>query len=1030
METNVAINQLDPVGSMIGGYNNVLTPYYGPTAQPAHTNPFEKRNRTEWTLADSHANRSQYLADTALDLMFTSMQSWHTEQILPWQETDNIHFTWKKTEYNAHLMRNTPALAASRLMTQRAYTRKASLLRKGIGFVYEHDFYKTPEGRVSFFGYMGQLSRTVQETANNEVINALLHSHAGDDNWLKQNTIITDKTIREYLEKDRERFALAQKSENGLEKLSVEINSELDKYNGMADTFIMPQCMSDYVEFRPEVSEFYRMGLPRTQTVMAPHPLDNPLPQRYVREAGVFMTRSKYVEGVGESDPLGRLRQNGSYNTMRMQEDIDYDDYRTAVRARRVYDEDRDDWRAITLMDAIEHCELFDDKGELRVPKTDRLRGQQDLNALDKDFLVYTFSEKKGDIPKRHAVRYIGDIDKDFLDARTIANCAKSVKAAVKRALTEVGYTDIENTFKSIRTLDTDMWPFFGKDYDGREEEPAAKRQRLATEILSLSKPQRDAFNVMARTLKSILGDRNGMFKDSFNGKRLYENAFLQSVTPVVAYGKEVPKKDLKKLREIETRLIDTLKVVAPTEKKDEIETIASKKAPALEVAEQIYQKMKSYFKAKLKDDNFKFASQKAIDGWYKERVDMYHERVAGVEDVAPAPTNKIAGYMRTGQDLSGTGYKYVYPASAQHIADPIASITSFRMEIDEANSHAQTSQRGVRGAEDSMGFAGISHQSIGDRAGQLNRRRTTYDGKKILAMNNGFGHQIKAVGDLGLSVLDRILAVAYLGVRFDKESLMNLARKDVCVPVDFVFVRPHQQRHTQAIIKMAAKGKSGYTYFAQPSMEIGHDAGTKNSHAHYTMWIRSIVQHPENVYVQQNVYVDGYNGGNGTEFFNPDSYRNIDWEDMSHSIICIAIPVTERRLGDKNGTIDLKGRFGMDYIKDMGQTAGNIDKDGTTRPTIATTSCTGLTSRCAEEPRDPTLRLASAISTLCASPRRSARSTPRTDAGQKPAPTAITGDPTLLAPAAPTSEPARSATSTACALTRFPNKKNHKKKT
>ena len=114
--------------------------------------------------------KNEHLADTTLDLMYTCSQSWHTdqffinspkkwtlptlpkneylatlfnnmkmqntEQVLPWHAPGDIHFTWKKGEYNAHVLRNTPA---ARLMTQRACRRKASLLRKGIGFVYEHE---------------------------------------------------------------------------------------------------------------------------------------------------------------------------------------------------------------------------------------------------------------------------------------------------------------------------------------------------------------------------------------------------------------------------------------------------------------------------------------------------------------------------------------------------------------------------------------------------------------------------------------------------------------------------------------------------------------------------------------------------------------------------------------------------------------------------------------------------------------------------------------------------------------------------
>lgn len=75
------------------------------------------------------------------------------------------------------LMGQTPHQAASREISQRRTIRRASLVRWGLSLSFEHDFVKTALGRTSYLIGLGQIARSVQETANAEVIRALLHAH-------------------------------------------------------------------------------------------------------------------------------------------------------------------------------------------------------------------------------------------------------------------------------------------------------------------------------------------------------------------------------------------------------------------------------------------------------------------------------------------------------------------------------------------------------------------------------------------------------------------------------------------------------------------------------------------------------------------------------------------------------------------------------------------------------------------------------------------------------------------------------------
>ena len=75
---------------------------------------------------------------------FLDNRNYVTEQILPWRPADSINLVWPKGEYNAHLMRITPALAPSRLITQRKHARGNPPRRVGIAFEYEHNFMWRP----------------------------------------------------------------------------------------------------------------------------------------------------------------------------------------------------------------------------------------------------------------------------------------------------------------------------------------------------------------------------------------------------------------------------------------------------------------------------------------------------------------------------------------------------------------------------------------------------------------------------------------------------------------------------------------------------------------------------------------------------------------------------------------------------------------------------------------------------------------------------------------------------------------------
>lgn len=77
-------------------------------------------------------------------------------------------------------MGRTPHQATSRVLTQRRTVRKASIIRRGIAFEFEHDFVKTALGRTSFMASLAQMARSVQVGLNLMRFAQLTHQPKGD----------------------------------------------------------------------------------------------------------------------------------------------------------------------------------------------------------------------------------------------------------------------------------------------------------------------------------------------------------------------------------------------------------------------------------------------------------------------------------------------------------------------------------------------------------------------------------------------------------------------------------------------------------------------------------------------------------------------------------------------------------------------------------------------------------------------------------------------------------------------------------
>jgi hypothetical protein len=179
MDTNLAPSQKFDfyAHGVASGMTDIFTPFLGPAPREQKTSPYAKKSTAKWNMPEAYIGSNEYLRDTVEDYMLTAQWDWYTERILPWYKTDEIHLQWSEWENNPHYMGITPHQTTSKVVTQRRTVRRASIVRRGIAAEFENDFVATPLGRTSFMASLAQMARSVQETANVEVLRALLNCH-------------------------------------------------------------------------------------------------------------------------------------------------------------------------------------------------------------------------------------------------------------------------------------------------------------------------------------------------------------------------------------------------------------------------------------------------------------------------------------------------------------------------------------------------------------------------------------------------------------------------------------------------------------------------------------------------------------------------------------------------------------------------------------------------------------------------------------------------------------------------------------
>ena len=707
-------------------------------------------------------------------------------------------------------------------MTQKRSVRRAQLIRHGIIGEFEADFLRTAMGRVSFLAALGQVAKSVQETVNQEGYRTLGAGHRYQQQFLRETGRPAEDLLKYYLEQDRLRFAMAQKTKNGLPKLDMLISSEMSAYGADEDAeyaWLIPEPLAIFAAIaRDEVTD-YRLAGQAGPDIVNNAPankimakdgrmggLDRLAPMHMVRNTPAFVINNKKVENVSmqDSQALRRVRQIGEYVTL-LDETTDYSDYTTDQRSILMYNQEIDKMTRITIQDCIETCGLWDTAGQLKPLDYDASSGLS-RRDLDDDFLTF-LSPTEGGRTRSAPCEYLFDIAKEYLSIRKVIAGGETLQRAVA------------SKYRNI--------------YD-----------RIATFLTNVANGVLEPFDVdllvpFSTPFRNILGP------DLFTagGDNTIQILFGNDLAPVLNVADFDQNPGVSIGSKVDSGFVQLITHFVPATKKHEVQPIIEGPGSTLEKTNQIRDKILEYVSSKV--PGLKHKDHDAVHDWYNRHTATYRQKKQ--EEVAAAGSRggnaSIAGYLPRGLNLEGTPYRYKYAESARAATDSIDAMLPVhvaRCEAAAGSGAAASVQRSqLHPTGEGLGFAGIgqfaasSYQSRRDANAGFNENRL-----QTFIVHN------EQLSRANVSDVTRFFARAFLMTRITKQNMMSLADHNVVVPMNFLLARPHMQYATRGIIKCAMNGKTGITPIGHSNFVIGHDVGVKLTKFHYTTHFRCVSNH------------------------------------------------------------------------------------------------------------------------------------------------------------------------------------------
>ena len=373
----VHVNQADaydrygvntPSGGAIGAKSVDPLPletFFGPKPINDDVLAKDRRYTDHSTLPAAYEGRNMFIANFVKGLVTNNMEFLINEPDgLPKMFTDQKEFWWDEISFDQGFWENEPEEGVARVSQFTSERSTATVIRKAKAIILEHDFKNRPEGHVQFMRQIQQMHCNLINSLTFGALLAMLKVHNRDLDWLKKynQNYMDDGDVGEALLYQCEWTGIFNKSAYGPANWIDKVKSMFSTRNVVPKTIIIPMGAGaffnglgeenlDYLKAGPEALERRKRD---PESIRSVRGMRIRYTQQYIQK--------KYEIPV---DPLIRRRIFGSYCKMigLRGNQLDLSRYKSSDRDILMFDFNANEFRRITLQDALDNCGVFDANG-------------------------------------------------------------------------------------------------------------------------------------------------------------------------------------------------------------------------------------------------------------------------------------------------------------------------------------------------------------------------------------------------------------------------------------------------------------------------------------------------------------------------------------------------------------------------------------------------------------------------------------------------------------------------------------------
>lgn len=412
-----AQQHLNPLGVNDGDLSDVYAKLFGPPSKTYEPDAHDKQSYSHYALPELFRDKTTLVKDSIDGFILDSPEeNFYTQVLLPWQLSPGLTVEWNEWFFDGGVAEQVPHEGVSRLLTSQKTKHKKTILRRGIGFKMEGDFFGTEDGKEAYRRNIKGIANTVKETQDYDTIVQLLLANTYEKTWhsrYRTESIPLEKVFEEEIQNysmltfDKDRLLII-----------FEHSKRFMNRDGVRGPFVLVMTPGSqiYLTMVGKDTEYWIGGPGGINRARRGPKSLGVLPDG----SRVFETRDFNVDTNTEAfQPATRRMSIAEFYQMYMNA-WKYEDLSKGFQSKHrdtvLYDETRDSWQRVHFLDAFINSRLFGEDGNYAKPLVDHVRkfnheshmeldGEQGkpsphfLSAPDNDgnhFLVKYFGQMTG----------------------------------------------------------------------------------------------------------------------------------------------------------------------------------------------------------------------------------------------------------------------------------------------------------------------------------------------------------------------------------------------------------------------------------------------------------------------------------------------------------------------------------------------------------------------------------------------------------------------------------------------------------